>query len=276
MCDLGQRSLKAYRLRLVLRPAAMLQNVLVCRSFTVNSRSLTGPTEQLPDSGQTCERRRHVWGPLCAPAPCLRDRTLSFTAHLGRLGCGVGADAGTRAARGRLPEGDKGALVKESAVAPVHNVRDDVGFAEQAAFNEHALVAQVDHVRADLRALRRTPGLPVFGTVCTVAFSHNFTEKRSYWPSWRPYWPSYSCRKHARCICTPHAHEHDHTSTCVHAYTHVPNARHYSTVPGITLASLQPQERVQLVRRGRRGLSEMSDTRPARLWRHGLRLLPTA
>lgn len=220
MCDLGQRSLKAYRLRLVLRPAAMLQNVLVCRSFTVNSRSLTGPTEQLPDSGQTCERRQHVWGPLCAPAPCLRDRTLSFTAHLGRLGCGVGADAGTRAARGRLPEGDKGALVKESAVAPVHNVRDDVGFAEQAAFNEHALVAQVDHVRADLRALRRTPGLPVFGTVCTVASHITLRRNAATGPAGGPTGPvtavasmqgAYTPRMLMSMITHPHVCTHTHT-----------------------------------------------------------------
>jgi len=110
------------------------------------------------------------------------------------------ASAGARATRGRLSEGDKGALVKECAVAPVDNVRDDVGFAIQAAFDEHAFVAQVDHARPDLRTQQRTPGLPVFRT--NITFTDKFGEKSYYWPSWRPYWLNYSCHKHASCMHT--------------------------------------------------------------------------
>ena len=53
MWDFGHRSRKANSCALWLRPAAMLHTVLVCRSFTVNSRRLTLPTAQLPDSGHT-------------------------------------------------------------------------------------------------------------------------------------------------------------------------------------------------------------------------------
>ena len=53
MWDLGQRSRNANSWALWLRPAAMLHSVLVCLSFTVNSRRLMAPTAQLPDSGHT-------------------------------------------------------------------------------------------------------------------------------------------------------------------------------------------------------------------------------
>ena len=80
--------------------------------------------------------------------------------HLGGLWSRhVAIGAGSSAIRRRLAESYKGSLVKKRAIAPVHDIRDNVRLAKQFAFHQHLLVPGLSH--------QNSPGAQRFFQACS-------------------------------------------------------------------------------------------------------------